>query len=202
MIEWRHAVLGLILSLCLGAAPSTQPRGGFVNYPEKRDVPGVKFAISDGEVYVPDYFKPDDSVDVVVWFLGASWAVEQEFYDAHKNAILFIANDHLLQSNFPGPQHFKNLLGNLQLGLKKKGVVADKPVGKICLASFSNGYTVIRQLLTFDDVMTHVTDVVLCDSLYAKRIAGENSEIDDLQMAPFLDYARKAAAGEKNFFFS
>jgi hypothetical protein len=85
----------------------------------------------------------------------------------------------------------------------RKGVIQKpKPVGKICLASFSGGYTAVRQILTFDDVVQHVSDVVLCDSLYCRRIGGENSDLDELQMAPFLDYARRAAAGEKNFFFS
>ena len=95
------------------------------------------------------------------------------------------------------------MLGTLQIGLKKKGVAGgEKPIGKICLASFSGGYTAVRQILTFDDVMTHVSDIVLCDSLYAKRIAGDTSDLDDLQLQPFLDYARRTAAGEKNLFFS
>ena len=201
--------MAFILSLSFGASPTTspttQPRGGSVIPPDKRDVPGTKFAITEGEVYIPSFYKPGKTIDVVVWFLGAPWVVEQEFYDAHKNAILFVASPQTLHDNFPGPQFFRNLLGNLELGLKKKGVIPEKgdtPIGKICLASFSNGYSAVRQVLTFPDVTEHVTDVVLCDSLYATRIAGANSELDDLQMAPFLDYAKRAAAGEKNFFFS
>jgi hypothetical protein len=207
--SWLLGVLAFILSSSLQAAPTTspttQPRGGSVIPPDKREVPGLKFAIAEGEIYVPTFYKPGKNIDVVVWFLGAPWVVEQEFYDAHKNAVLFVASPQTLQNNFPGPQYFRNLLGNVELGLQKKGVIPEKtnvPFGKICLASFSNGYTAVRQILTFEDITAHVSDVVLCDSLYATRVAGANSELDDLQMAPFLDYARRAAAGEKNFLFS
>src|SRR3954471_13229339 len=197
----RILLPALIVCLTLAAAPATtpttQPRGGSVIPPDKRDVPGVKFAIVEGEVYVPDFYKPGDPIDVVVWFLGAPWVVEQEFYDAHKNAVLFIASPQTLQNNFPGPRHFDYLLGNIQLDLKKKDV-CDKPIGKVCLGSFSGGYTAVRQLLSFDEVVSRVTDVVLCDSLYAGHVAGPHSELDEMQMAPFLAYARRAAAGEKN----
>jgi len=207
LLSWRIGVLAVILSSPVhgapATAPATQPRGGAVIAPDRRDVPGIKFAIAEGEFYVPDFYKPGDTVDVVIWFEGAPWVVEQEFYDAHKNAVLLVAAPQTLQNNFPGPQFFKNMLGNLQIGLQRKGVIQkQKPIGKICLASFSGGYTAVRQILTFEDVVPHISDVVLCDSLYCRRIGGENSQLDELQMAPFLDFARRAAAGEKNFFFS
>lgn len=201
----RIALLSALLVSTVAAgpatAPTTEPRGGRTIAPEKRDVPGQRFAIAEGEVFVPDYFSPSEKTDVVVWFLGAPWVVEQEFYDAHKNAVLFVASPQTLQNNFPGPHQFRNLLGNIQLALKKKEIV-DKPIGKVCLGSFSGGYTAVRQLLTFDEIVSLVTDVVLCDSLYAGHVAGPHSELDDMQVAPFLAYARRAAAGEKNLFFS
>src|SRR4051812_37505483 len=48
--------------------PTTEPKGGKIIVPEKRDVPGQKFAIAEGELYVPDYFSPGEKTDVVVWF--------------------------------------------------------------------------------------------------------------------------------------
>src|SRR4051812_24493149 len=100
-------------------APTSQPRGGRVVQPERREVPGRRFVIPEGEVYVPDFFAPGEKTDVVVWFLGAQWVVEQEFYAARKNAVLFVASSQTLQNNFPGPRQFENLLGNVELGLKK-----------------------------------------------------------------------------------
>ena len=119
-------MLFLTLAAAPATKPTTQPPGGSVIAPDKRDVPGVKFAIAEGEVYVPDFYKPGEQIDVVLWFTGAPWVVEQEFYDAHKNAILFVAYNRIVENNFPGPQFFKNLLGNLQIGLKKKGVIPEK----------------------------------------------------------------------------
>src|SRR4051812_16619809 len=148
------------ISICSVAAapstsPTTQPPGGRVVAPEKRDVPGQKFAIAEGEVYVPDFFTPGEKTDVVVWFLGEPWVVEQEFYDAHKNAVLLVANAQTRQNNFAGPHQFQNLLGNVAIALKKKEI-CDAPIGKVCLASFSGGYTALRQLLTFEETVAQV----------------------------------------------
>src|SRR5256885_16705430 len=137
---FRKLAISLLFFISIGAAPTTEPRGGRVVAPEKRDLPGQRFAIGEGEVFVPDYFSPGEKTDVIVWFLGAPWVVEQEFYDAHKNAVLFVASSQTLQNNFPGPRHFENLLGNIQLALKKKDI-CDKPIGNVCLGSFSGGYT-------------------------------------------------------------
>ena len=41
---------------------------------------------------------------------------------------------------------------------------------------------------------------MLCDSLYANRIAGDTSDLDDLQLQPFLDYAAPLLA--RRIFFS
>ena len=201
-----NRAISLVVLLCLigaapATAPTTQPRGGRVVAPEKRDVPGQRFAIPEGEIFVPDFFKPTQQTDLVVWFLGAPWVVEQEFYDARKNAVLFVATNQTIQNSYPGPRHFEYLVANIQRALKKKDIV-DKPIGKICLGSFSGGYTAVRQLLTFEEVTDRISDVVLCDSLYAKHVAGLDSELDDLQMQPFVAFARRAAAGEKNLFYS
>jgi hypothetical protein len=201
-----YAALTIILFLLLfpsitHAAPATQRAGGRLVQPEKRDVPGQKFAIGEGELYVPDFFKPGEKIDLAIWFLGAPWVVEQEFYEARKNAILFVASKQLMEANFPGPRHFDYLIGNIQIALKKKEIT-DKPIGKIALCSFSAGYSNVRQLLTFEEVRSRVSDLVLCDSLYAQHIAGPESELDDLQMKPFVEFAMLAAKGEKTFLFS
>jgi hypothetical protein len=209
LFPWRLGALAFILFASLGAtpatapstAPTTEPRGGRVTAPERRDLPGQRILMTQGELFVPDFFVVGEKTDVVVWFLGAPWIVEQEFYEARKNAVIFIATNQTIEANFPGPRHFDNLIANIQLALKKKEVV-DKPIGKICLCSFSGGYTAIYQLLTYEETTARINDVVLCDSLYARHVAGPDSELDDYQMKPWVEFARRAAAGEKNFFFS
>src|SRR5438067_1243694 len=100
----RHSLLLIfILWLCLGAAPATQPRPGRVVAPEKREAPGAKFAIAEGELFVPDFFTEGKTSDLVMWFQGPPWLVEQEFYSAHKNAVLFVASNQTQVNNFPGP---------------------------------------------------------------------------------------------------
>ena len=125
----RIAILIPLILLCMAAVPSSQPAGGNVTPPPQRNVPGTRIETVDGEIFVPDYFSPGEKTDVVVWFLGAPWVVEQEFYDAHKNAVLFVATTQTMQNSFPGWKKFDNLIGNIQIDLKKKNI-ADKPIGK------------------------------------------------------------------------
>jgi hypothetical protein len=202
---WITLTTLLLTATSFAASPATtqskEPPGGRIIQPKKREVPGQRFAIGDGEMFVPDFFSPGEKTDVVLWFLGAPWVVEQEFYDAHKNAVLLVANDQLVKSNFPGPRHFSNLISNIQTALKKKSIT-DKPIGKVVICSFSGGYTVVRQLLTFEEIVPLISDVVLCDSLYANHTQGPESDIDDIHIGPFLAFARRAAAGEKTFLFS
>src|SRR4051812_13019544 len=82
---------GLILSgfaVHAQTHPTTEPRGGRIVTPEKVEVPGKRFAMAQGELFIPDFFKAGEKTDVVLWFQGAAWVVEQEFYAAHKNAVL------------------------------------------------------------------------------------------------------------------
>ena len=59
--------------------------------PPRRDVPGRRVALSRGELFVPEFVKLQDRVDVVLWFHGAASVAQQEFYDARKDAVLFVA---------------------------------------------------------------------------------------------------------------
>lgn len=171
--------------------------------PPRRDIPGRRVTLSLGTLYVPDYFNasPTDGVDIIVWFLGASWCAEQTFYDSHRNAILITVNAKDLAAAFRRPEALKRLLD--EAGAQLKGdAAAAPPIRKLCLASFSGGYVAVREILKQPEFREMITDVVLADSLYAPRIAGKPNDLDPAAMAPFLDYARRAAAGECTLWFS
>jgi hypothetical protein len=174
--------------------PSSRP-GGEIVPPPRRDVPGQRIALSSGELYIPDYFHPGETADVMVWFLGAAWCAEQSFYDAHKNAVLLVTNSATLKAGFPDAQMFDALLDEVSRAVKR-------PIGRICLTSFSGGYTAVRDLLRLEPIASRVNDVVLLDSLYAPRIGENKDRVDPDAMKPFVDFATRAAQGKTTFLFS
>ena len=178
----------LLLALQTTTKPSSRP-GGEIVPPPRRDVPGQRIKLEAGELFIPDFFKADKKADVVVHFLGAPWCVEQVFYDARKNAVLLAV---------PGaktPQDLDALLGEISKAV-------GKPIGKICLSSFSGGYTAVRDLLCQPGVVQRVSDVVLLDSLYAPRVGENKDRLDPDAMKPFVDFARGATEGKSRFFFT
>ena len=49
--------------------------------PPRRDVPGKRFSLSLGTLYVPDFFDSEvtTATEVVVFFHGAAWCAQQNF---------------------------------------------------------------------------------------------------------------------------
>jgi hypothetical protein len=180
--------------------PSSRP-GGEIVPPPRRDVPGRRFQTDWGELYAPAFYDPakSKSAEIVVWFLGAAWCAEQNFYDAKKNAVLLCVNAEQMKHGFDQPERFRALLRDVQAKLADEHVT-DKPIGKVCLGSFSGGYPSVRQLLGQAVFKNLITDVVLADSLYAKRLS--DTQLDPEQMAPFVAFAKRAANGECIFLFS
>lgn len=174
--------------------PSTRP-GGEVVPPARRDVPGRRVMLRSGELFVPDYWDQRKQTNVVVWFLGAAWCAEQVFYDSRRDAVLMVVSPDALKRGFAEEGRFQSLLDEVEAQCRAS-------IGKICLASFSGGYTAVRDILREPAWRQRISDVVLADSLYAPRVAlGSNQLVEDA-MAPFLEFARLAADGKCTLVFS
>ena len=171
--------------------------------PPKRDVPGLREKISLGELYVPDFFKAsvNGTNDLVLFFHGAAWCAEQNFCDARKNAVLVSISHSNYAALFADTKKFPALLDEITRALAKRNV-SSHGIGKICLASFSGGYPAVREILKHAEFRGKISDVVLADSLYALRANGKSNQLDSAALAPFLDFARRAADGRCTFWFS
>lgn len=205
----RRSIAAILVAFCAstvslaeapGSRPSSRP-GGEITPPPRRDVPGKRIQTDWGELYVPDYYDAhkSKSAELLVWFFGAAWCAEQNFYDAKKNAVLLCVSGEQIKRRFDQPDRFRALLADAQKTLADERVT-DQPIGKVCLASFSGGYPSVRQILGQAEFKDSISDVVLADSLYARRI--DDTRLDPDQMAPFLAFAKRAANGECTFLFS
>ena len=171
--------------------------------PPKRDVPGLRAKLSLGELYIPDFFKPspNGTNNLVLFCHGAAWCAEQNFYYARKNAILVSISHSNYAVLFSNPKTFPALLKEIAASVPDNHT-AYAHIEKICLASFSGGYTAVREILKHKELRDKISDVVLADSLYAPRSKEKTNQLDPATLTPFLDFAKRAADGKGNFWFS
>lgn len=169
--------------------------------PPKKQLPGNHIQLTSGTLYIADFFDPSlsDKTDIVFFFHGASWCSEQNFYDARKNAILISISLKDYQQAFKDPDALGMIIDEALISLKRENVT-QKPLGRICLSSFSGGYSAVREILRQDRYIPLISDVLLADSLYFPKIKdGNGKEVPDPEaMAPFLKYAKMAS--EKKIF--
>lgn len=197
----RGCVFVLLIVGLLAGAPSSNAAGkNGITPPPRRDVPGRHEKLSIGTLYIPDFFKcTNSSVDAMLFFLGASWCAEQNFYDARKNGVLLTVTATNWTTVFQETNKFPAVLEEITKALRPDGA---QKIGRVCVSSFSGGYVAVRSILRQPESAERISDVVLADSLYAGRVKGKTNELDPDQMAPFLDFARRAAEGKTHFWFS
>lgn len=201
---WVLALALLLAPIAAHAQQTTATARGPIA-PPRRDVPGHRFEIPLGQVYVPDFFDPaaTTSTDVLVFFHGAAWCAQQAFHDARRNAVLVTIS--LAMDEYPrrfnDPQTLDEVL-TATLNKLDEHDVTSRPLGRVALASFSGGYSAVREILRHGRHEHLVCDVVLADSLYARRVPDKSDTLSDDDMAPFLAAARRAADGGAGFQFT
>jgi hypothetical protein len=71
----------------------------------------------------------------------------------------------------------------------------------ISVSAFSAGYGGVRALLGNDRIATSINEVILLDGLHVsyipeRTVLSEGGALDSVRLAPFLRYAKRAAAGD------
>lgn len=181
--------------------PTTGPQP--LNILPKRVVPGKRFALtSKQQLFIPDFFKPEVTTQthVVVFFHGAAWCSEQNFYEAHKNAVLVSISEDRMVDYAKWGEHFIPMLQHVQETLAENGITT-KPIS-VCVASFSGGYRAVLEILKQPEHVSLISDVVLADSLYPPRLDEGKGGLDPEPLGFFLQYAQRAADGKIKFLFS
>jgi hypothetical protein len=166
---------------------------------------GYEYPLAEGVVFIPRYLKiRGNEVDVLVHFHGAAWAIEEQLFRSKKRAVLVSVSYKGLSEAYRRPyedrEKFANLLdeslsklreatGNYRLQWRRVGVSA-----------FSAGYGAVREILKEPRYYAIITDLVFADSIHTGYTPDGAVEQDNL--APFLQFARDAAAGKKKMFLT
>ncbi|MBN2192621.1 MAG: hypothetical protein JW751_07370 [Polyangiaceae bacterium] len=147
----------------------------------------------------------DHGYDVLVHFHGAD-PVRKTVVQASRG-IVYVAIDKGLGSGpysdaFKLPDAWQTLKRSIDAELKRHTADPAAHVRHFALSSWSAGYGAIVQILKQD--ADSIDAVILLDSLHATyrygidaRQRGRVSSVDTLTIAPVVEYARRALAGEK-----
>jgi len=100
---------------------------------------------------------------------------------------------------FQAPDAFKRLVESVERAMAKKTGNPRARVQNVGLSGWSAGYGAIQRILSQEYGRRVVDTVILLDGLHS-GYAGNS--LNELQLGPFIDYARRAASGDTLMFVS
>lgn len=152
-------------------------------------------------------FEPDGATTLTLHFHGAAWFVCQEHARRGARHPLLVGNakagDAVFETDIMKPGVVAGLLDQTASTLKTASNRSDVHVGRVELSGFSAGYAGVRGVLRLPEFEPRVARVLLGDSLYVGD-GPDSKPPDDRKprtgadgIDPFVNFARKAAAGER-----
>lgn len=181
---------------------STRPHPRIPQY----EPTGRRTALSAGTLYVPTTFTPRGRHAVIVHFHGAPWLLEHHVKShAPQTALVTV---HLGAGSRVYADAFSEdgrLLRLVDEAAREARAMLGAPItfDVLALTSFSAGYGAIRSILQQPQQYSRVHAVMLADSLhagYAADVVGPRTAdlpVDESSLAPFIGFARDAAASRK-----
>lgn len=161
-----------------------------------------------GKLYVPEKWKGEPRVDLLIHFHGDSRVAQYAVDRQPTPWALFHCQWGSGSSAYSRPVQamgaevfLDTVLSVVQQALPKG------QIGRICLSGWSAGYGAIRSILSDANAAGRVAAILLLDGLHCSYVPegktmAEGGVLDSMQMQPFLDWARLAAAGKKSFLFT
>ncbi len=144
----------------------------------------------------------DGGFDVMFHFHGHE-AVRKEWVHVMDGAVLVGIDLGIgsgpYEAAFRTPGVFENLVHSVEKAMAEKTGNPKAHVRKVGLSAWSAGYGAVQEILTHDYAKRIVDTVVLLDGMHC-GYSGES--LDETQLQPFIDFARRAAAGQKLMFVS
>ena len=178
---------------------STRTHGRLRQQPLPADVISIDGVLPQPVVvYVTPFAREAKRGDLVIHFHGASWVPVHEASSTHLPLVIASVNlgagSRRYATPFEDAAVFTRLLDRIR-GLSPA-------TERVYLTGFSAGYGAIREILR--DHSDAIEGVLLLDGLHASYVPEEKpladgGVLDESNLEVFVEYARRAVAGEKKF---
>ncbi len=157
------------------------------------------------EVYVPEAVQPVDSFDIVIHLHGAGYLVGQAVANRDRPTIAIAVNLGAGSSAYERPFTPENVFADVTqqaIEAAQRTYGANASPSQIIVTAFSAGYGGVRALLRQRSSVEKIDGLILMDGLHASYEPegvplAEGSAINTEHMRPFVEFARKAVAGQK-----
>lgn len=162
-------------------------------------------------MYIPEQFKKNAAVDLLIHFHGSAGIVAYAAELYKGNIITVTVNlgsgSGVYSRAFPSGQEFKLMEEALWEEIAKQ--TGNHKQGKLILTGFSAGYGAIRSILSTERGFEKTNTVILLDGLHSgyipeRKVLAEGGVIDSVLLEPFLQFALKALEKDsgKKFLFT
>jgi len=146
----------------------------------------------------------NNEFDLIIHFHGGN-AVRKQIAEIARGAIIvgvgLGAGSAAYGRPFSRPEVFLNLLNDIEKAVAKHTNNKQVRIRRLALTGWSAGYGVIRAILR-QKASERVDAVVLLDGLHSNYVRGKSKELRADQLRPFVQFAKRAAKGQKFMFVS
>lgn len=174
---------------------------------------GIRFKLEDVfstpiEIYIPNHLTKNDTATLVFHFHGNAKVTEWAACEANEKYVVATVNLGSGSSRYEKPLLVEGVIDNMfqqtQQVLTKEYEIS---VDNLLITSFSAGYGAVRALLSHPASFEIIDGVLLLDGLHTdyvpdKQLLSNGGELNGDKLQPFLNFARKAVAGDKRFVFT
>jgi len=139
------------------------------------------------------------STSLTIHFHGEPWFVlEQHLLRGLDEPLLCVAlgqGSSVYRAPFEDQKKLSRLIQEVETQLQKR-------VSALNISSFSAGYGAVREIVKSPEYRRMIRRIVLCDSMYASFAPNSTTQPAAEHIAPWVEFAKFAARGEKTFCFT
>ena len=169
---------------------------------ERKDPPGQREKLSQGQLFIPEKLKNEKSAGetrLLIAFHCGNWIPEMAAAQLEEPLPCLS-----LQLGSGSGRYAKPFTDDPKLPGKLLAEIAlhlNRPISSLVLVGWSAGYGSIREIIRNNEYEPKVSHVLLIDGLHTGYIGGKpgplESKLETDPLMPFLQFARKAATGDK-----
>ena len=168
----------------------------------RKDPPGQRVKLSQGQLFIPEKLKNEKQageIKLLITFHCGNWIPEMATYQLKEplpclSLQLGSGSGRYAKPFTDDPKLLEKLLKEIAVHLKR-------PISSLVLVGWSAGYGSIREIIHISEYESKVSHILLIDGLHTGYIGGKpgplDSKLETEPLEPFLQFARKAVAGDK-----